>query len=339
MQTSQILIVDDEIQNVELLRDILISNGFSNIASFQDPMEAVSFFEKHDFDLILLDIMMPGLNGLEILERFRELRPDHDTPVIVISALYDRDTQLQILRGDGSEYLTKPIDEEELLAKIENILKARYEKKNLEVLVDYKSNELEKAKYEVVKRLSIAAEYRDNETGMHLKRMASYSMLLAKEIGWDERRCEMVLKSAPMHDIGKIGIPDYILLKPGKLNEKESAIMKTHPIIGGKILSNGTTSLIQMAKDVALNHHEKWDGSGYPYGKKGKEITLIGRIVAVADVFDALTSDRSYKKAWTVDETLSEMRSMANSHFDPHLILKFLGIIPEILKIKNEFLD
>lgn len=206
-------------------------------------------------------------------------------------------------------------------------------------MVDYKSNELEKAKYEVVKRLSIAAEYRDNETGMHLKRMASYSMLLAKEIGWDERRCEMVLKSPPMHDIGKIGIPDYILLKPGKLNEKESAIMKTHPIIGGEILSNGTTSLIQMAKDVALNHHEKWDGSGYPYGKKGKEITLIGRIVAVADVFDALTSDRPYKKAWTVDETLSEMRSKANSHFDPHLISKFLGIIPEILKIKNEFLD
>lgn len=131
MQTSQILIVDDEIQNVELLRDILISNGFSNIASFQDPMEAISFFEKHDFDLILLDIMMPGLNGLEILERFRELRPDHDTPVIVISALYDRDTQLRILRGDGSEYLTKPIDEEELLAKIENILKARYEKRIL----------------------------------------------------------------------------------------------------------------------------------------------------------------------------------------------------------------
>ncbi|MBF0382643.1 MAG: response regulator [Magnetococcales bacterium] len=336
--TARIMIIDDEDHNVALLKDILASEGFSEVTGCQDPLQAVELFSVKNFDLVLLDIMMPNLNGFQVLEKFRLARPDHNIPIVVITALDHREVRLRALRGDGADFLTKPIDEDEVLARVINLLENRFLKKNLEKLVKERTADLEATKLEVLQRLGQAAEFKDNETGMHVKRMARYSALLAREVGWDEGACEMLLQAAPMHDIGKIGTPDRVLLKPGKLDAEEWEEMKRHVDIGGKIFSNGKTPLIEMAREVVMNHHEKWDGSGYPEGKTGQDTPIAGRIVAVADVFDALTSQRPYKKAWTVDDALAELERCAGSHFDPELIPKFLKIVPEILAVMKRFI-
>jgi len=215
----------------------------------------------------------------------------------------------------------------------------RSQNKTLEKRVQERTQELFQTQLEIIKRLGLAAEYRDNETGLHIVRMSQISALLAKAAGLDDVEAEMVLNASPMHDIGKIGIPDHILLKPGKLNSEEWVTMQTHTTIGARILSGHHSSLLEMACEIALTHHEKWDGSGYPKGLKGNDIPLTGRIVALADVFDALTSERPYKHAWTARDAVTLIKEDSGKHFDPRLVEQFLSLLPEIVAIKEKYAE
>jgi putative two-component system response regulator len=332
-----ILIIDDELPNLRLLEDVLESHGYTQLNCCQDPIEGIKFFEQKDYSLVLLDLMMPGMNGFEVMEKFATIKPLKDIPVLVITALNDREIRLRALREGAVDFLTKPIDEEEVLARVSNLVQSSYLKNHLQDLVIQRSKEVEQTKLEVLERLGRAAEYRDNETGLHVQRMANYSAIIARECGWSGEECNLLLQSAPMHDIGKIGIPDGILLKPGKLDRDEWHTMQSHTSIGNEILSGGNTELLEMARSVASCHHEKWDGRGYPLGLKGKDIPLMGRIVAVADVFDALTSSRPYKDAWPVEKAVEELENCAGTHFDPDIIKAFKKVLPQILEIKERY--
>ncbi|MBF0379657.1 MAG: response regulator [Magnetococcales bacterium] len=332
-----ILIIDDEHANIRLLEDILHSNGYSSLRCCQDPAEAIELFAQNDFSLVLLDIMMPAIDGFEVLKRFAKIKPLEEVQVLVITALNDREVRLRALREGAADFLTKPIDEEEVLVRVSNQAQSAYLKNHLQDLVLKGTKEVERTKLEVLERLGRAAEYRDNETGMHVQRMANFSAIIARECGLSGAQCNLLLQSAPMHDIGKIGIPDNILLKPGKLDRDEWQIMQTHTDIGNEILSGGDTELLKMARSVAACHHEKWDGSGYPLGLKGVDIPLIGRIVAVADVFDALTSSRPYKSAWSVENAVIELEKCAGTQFDPEIVDAFKRVLPQILEIKDRY--
>jgi len=251
---------------------------------------------------------------------------------------------LRALNSGARDFITKPFYCNELLARVRNMLDAQlmhrmlYDQKAvLNEMVQTRTDELRRTRLQVVQQLGRAAEYRDNETGNHILRMSHISALLAKSIGWNEADCELMLHASPMHDIGKIGIPDHILLKPGKFEPEEWEIMKTHAVIGANILEGDDSELMKCAGEIALTHHEKWDGSGYPYGLSGAAIPLVGRIAALADVFDALTSVRPYKEAWTVEAAVDLIKENRGTHFDPELVAVFLEQLPGILKIRDQF--
>jgi putative two-component system response regulator len=259
---------------------------------------------------------------------------------VVITANNDDETKIRSLALGALDFLAKPFNGVEVAARIKNILNVRllhnrvnHQNKILDQKVRERTRELADTRLEVVQRLSRVAECRDNETGMHVIRMSRYSYLLAEAMGLSINQCELLQHASPMHDIGKIGIPDSILLKPGKLDALEWEIMKTHAEIGGQLLSDSDSSLIQMAERIARTHHEKWDGSGYPHGLKGEEIPMEGRIVAICDVFDALTSERPYKEKWPVEKAVRELKDNSGIHFDPVLVSKFIEILPQVLKV------
>jgi putative two-component system response regulator len=348
---SNIMVVDDEPANVQLLLRALENEGFTSIKSTTDPREAVDMYQSFSPDLVLLDLRMPFLDGFQVMEKLKEFEEGSYIPVLVLTAQSDDETQMRALNAGAKDFLGKPFNLTEVVCRIRNMLEVRLlhnkikdHNKTLELEVKKRTAELvsanEKLKRgneEVIKRLGRAAEYRDNETGNHVLRMSHFSMKLGEAVGMSEADCRTLLLASPMHDLGKIGIPDNILLKPARLNEEEWEIMKTHAAIGGEILSGGTEELITMAEVIALTHQEKWDGSGYPNGLQGKDIPLVGRITAICDVFDALTSERPYKKAWSIEETVNLMKSESGKHFDPELIPLFLEILPEVLKIKDQF--
>jgi len=290
-------------------------------------------------DLILLDIMMPGIDGFETCDRLKAEPVTKDIPIIFITAKIETEDIVQGFQQGGVDYILKPFQQEEVSARVRTHLELSQLRKKLDEKVRERTQQLNESRLEVVQRLATAGEFRDNETGMHVIRMSHFSALLGKSYGMDEDECELLLNSSPMHDIGKIGIPDNILLKPGKLNEKEWETMKTHPTIGGKILSGGTSKLMQMSQTIAITHQEKWDGSGYPNGLKEEDIPLVGRIVAIADVFDALTSERPYKKAWSVERAAALIEKESGKHFDPQLVMHFKKTLPEIVKAKERFAE
>lgn len=345
-ETARILIVDDEPVNLKLLDKMLSAQGYSNLVLVQDPRQVLETYRQQRTDLILLDINMPHLNGFEVMEQLKALDDPLLPPVVILTAQHGQDFLLRALNAGARDFITKPFDRNELLARVRNMLDAQLahrlvhdQKDVLDEMVQMRTDELRRTRLQVVQRLGRAAEYRDNETGNHILRMSHISALLAKSIGWSNADCELLLHASPMHDIGKIGISDHILLKPGKFESEEWEVMKTHSAIGANILDGDDfdSDLMKLAREIAQTHHEKWDGSGYPNGLSGEEIPLVGRIAALADVFDALTSTRPYKKAWTVEAAVDLIKENSGSHFDPDLVAVFLEQLPEIIKIREQF--
>lgn len=345
-RAAKLLIVDDNPTNVLLLERILVDSGYTNIATTTDSRDVTKMHAEQAFDLILLDIRMPHMDGFEVMEALSEDIADDYLPVLVLTAQTDQETRHRALELGAKDFVTKPFDRTEVLNRIRNLLEVRilfkqqkYQKEILETRVRERTEELYNTQLEIVRRLGRAGEFRDNETGMHVIRMSKSCQRLALAAGLDEEHAERILYAAPMHDIGKIGIPDRILLKPGKLDGDEWTVMKTHVDIGADILADHPSELMQMARVIVLYHHEKWDGSGYPRGISGTDIPIEGRIGAVADVFDALTSERPYKAAWPVEKAINLLKEESGKHFDPELVKLFLEIMPDILKIRDEHAD
>ena len=340
-RTASVVVVDDKEANVALLSKILRSAGYENVIGFTDPREVAPHYENNRVDIVLLDIRMPHMDGFEVLAALKQIAQDDYLPVLVLTAQTDIETRHRALAEGAKDFLNKPFERSEALNRIYNILdvrlmhsKIRDQNLQLERRVQERTRAVEETRLDVIRRLGRAAEYKDNETGFHVIRMSKYCERLALAAGVSPDEASMLLTASPMHDVGKIGIPDAVLLKPGKLEGEEWEIMKSHATIGGEILSGGDSELMEMARVVALTHHENFDGSGYPLGLAGEEIPLMGRITAICDVFDALLSERPYKKAWPLDKTINMIREEAGSKFDPDLVDTFLGIIDEIQEIR-----
>ncbi|MCX8017454.1 MAG: response regulator [Rhodocyclaceae bacterium] len=343
-----VLIVDDNPTNLQMFK--LLVGRFENCTAltFAAPAEALAWCEHHTPDLILLDYMMPDIDGIMFLERFRALPGMAEIPVIMITADIEKDVRHRALEAGANDFLTKPIDKTEFLARMKNTLALRRGQKQLANRAAWLAEEVKKALAEVAARereaiflLTRAAEYRDPETGAHILRMAHYSRLIGEALGLAEDELDLLLEAAPMHDIGKVGIPDAILLKPGKLDDDEFAIMKRHAEIGHQILQGHSLSnrMLRMAAEIAISHHEKFDGTGYPRRLAGEAIPLSGRIVAVADVFDALTSPRPYKRAWRLEEATAFLREQSGKHFDPACVEAFFSVWEQVLEIRERFKD
>ncbi len=321
----KLLLVDDEPTNLQVLRQILQDDY--RLLFAKDGDKALELAARERPDLILLDVMMPGMTGYEVCTALKQAAATQATPVIFVTALADVEDEARGFEVGAVDYITKPISPSIVRARVRTHLSL--------VRVD----ELKQTRLQIVQRLGLAAEYKDNETGLHVIRMSHYSKVLALAAGFSELAADDLLNAAPMHDVGKIGIPDAILQKNGKLDVEEWQVMRQHAQIGADIIGEHESGLLQMARSIALTHHEKWDGSGYPNGLKGEEIPLAGRIVAIADVFDALTSVRPYKAAWTVEDALDLLRRESGKHFDAQLVELFLGCMPEILAIKQRWAE
>jgi putative two-component system response regulator len=347
-----ILVVDDQAQNIELLEAYLVPQGYE-IVKAANGEEALGKLSDNQIDLILLDVMMPGMDGFEVTRRVRQDNTHRLLPIILVTALRDTEDRVKGIEAGCDDFISKPVDKMELLARVRSLLKVKayndlmsnYQKE-LESEVTGRTEELKHAlekikaaSLETIYRLSMAAEYKDKETGAHIKRMSLYSAAVTRRMGLTESTIETILYAAPMHDLGKIGIPDLILMKPAKLDPREWEIMKQHTVIGAKILQGSDAEFIRLGETIALSHHEKWDGSGYPNSLKGIEIPITGRITAIADVFDALTSKRPYKEPFSVEKSLAIIREGRGSHFDPDVADAFFAIQDEILTIKKQYDD
>ncbi|MCK8130122.1 two-component system response regulator [Pseudoalteromonas sp. 2CM39R] len=322
-ERARILVVDDEPANLKVIREVLANDYRLSFAKSGEL--ALQLIENEPPKLILLDIMMPDMSGFEVCKVLKANPKTAHIPVIFVTALSHEQDESEGFALGAVDYITKPISPAIVRARVKNHLSL------------VQAEQLQLAHIDLIQRLGRAAEYKDTDTGEHIARMSRYSKVLALAYGMSEYEAEQLKQAAPMHDVGKIGIPDSVLLKPGRLNENEYEHMKQHALIGAKILENSTSPLLQLAHKLALEHHEKWDGTGYPYGLKAEEISIEGRIVTIADVFDALTSKRPYKKAWSVEEALDLLKDEAGKHFDPQLIDLFIGQIDNIIEIKNTY--
>jgi len=333
-----ILVVDDIPANIDILSAILKENYTVKAAT--NGLKALDIAgSTTPPDLILLDVMMPDMDGYEVCRRLKENPLTRRIPVLFVTARGEIEDEATGFACGAVDYLSKPVSHSIVRARVRTHLALYDQNRVLEDKVRERTAELNDTRLEIIRRLGLAAEYKDNETGMHVIRMSHYSHLIAQEYGLSDGEAELVLHAAPMHDVGKIGIPDRVLLKPGKLDDEEWNIMRTHSYIGYKIIGDHPGELLKTAAVAAYTHHEKWDGSGYPRRLKQENIPLIGRIIAVADVFDALTSVRPYKKAWPVEDAVAEIRKSSGSHFDPELVEAFNKRIPGILQIKQQFAD
>ena len=346
LRHAKILIVDDNAINIALLQAILETEGYSNVYSTQDGREVCDLHQREGFDLILLDIAMPVMDGIEVMRRLNQITHGDYLPVLVLTAQTDTTVRRRALEQGAKDFLTKPFEQWEVLNRIRNLLETRLYFNRQRLRADYLDAEVRQRiqevrilQLELIRRLGRAAEFRDNETGLHVIRMSKCCQALARAAGLSEDHAEMLLYASPMHDIGKIGIPDRILLKPGPLTPDEWHIMRQHAEMGCEIIGDHPSELLQMACIIARTHHEKWDGSGYPRGLKGGEIPIDGRITALCDVFDALTSVRPYKAAWTPEQAMEWINEHAGKHFDPNLVAAFNRILPQILDIMTRYAD
>jgi len=343
---STILIVDDEVVNIKLLEKLLHGAGYQNILSTQSPTDVLALVNEHNIDLIILDLNMPEMSGFDVMKQLHSNPLQYPPSILVLTAQHAREFRIDALDQGARDYVTKPFDRSELLARVRNLLEAKLadrflaeQNQMLENMVQARTKQLHHTRLQVVQRLGRAAEYRDNETGLHIIRMSKMSALLGQASGLSESECDLILNASPMHDIGKIGIPDRILQKPGKLDKDEWEIMMTHAQIGADLLAGDDSDLLILAKTIALTHHEKWNGKGYPNALSETDIPLVGRIVAIADVFDALTSERPYKKAWPVQDAIDLIQSERGEHFDPVLVDHFMKIINDIIHISEQYAD
>jgi putative two-component system response regulator len=331
LHPSRILVVDDQEANALLLQAVLAHAGYTCVEMMSDPLAVVRHCSEQPPDVMLLDWHMPGRSGAEILEDIAYLTEEPNwMPVLVLTADIAPDTKRRALSLGARDFLTKPIDVAEVLLRVRNLLQTRYLRVELERTNDQlhervlqRTRELEDAKLEMLDRLALAAEYRDDATGQHADRIGRTTELLALELGLDPAEAALIGHAARLHDIGKIGIADALLLKPGKYTADEMTAMELHASIGARILSGSNNELLMMAEQIALTHHERWDGRGYPSRLAGEEIPLPGRIVAVADVFDALTHRRPYKEAWPVAAAVHEILHGTAIRFDPRVTAAF----------------
>lgn len=321
----KILLVDDEPNNLQVMK--LILQDLYLLVFAKSGKRALELAAEQKPDLILLDVMMPEMDGYEVCRQLKATPGLSHIPVIFVTAMTDIGDESRGFEVGAVDYIAKPVSA--------TIVKARV-KTHLSLV---SINEILQTRIEIIRRLGRAAEYRDNETGMHVIRMSHYSQLLAKAAGLNANECELILNASPMHDIGKIGIPDYILLKPGPLNKEEWEIMQQHTTFGAEIIGNHESHLLDMAHTIAQCHHERWDGKGYPNGLTGDEIPLVCRIVTIADVFDALTTKRPYKEAWPVEIAIAYIKSRIGSQFDPVLGELFLTLMPEIASIREKWAE
>ncbi|WP_298445154.1 HD domain-containing phosphohydrolase [uncultured Ferrimonas sp.] len=334
---ATLLLVDDNATNIDILVGVLRDDYQLKVALNGET--ALKIVADTPPDLILLDVMMPGMNGFEVCQRLKSNPLTAAIPIIFVTALGEATDETEGLRLGAADYITKPINAAVVQARVACQLKLYNQAQHLESLVQQRTSELQHTRLHVIQCLGRAAEYKDNETGLHVIRMSRYSELLARAAGLNQPFCDLLLHAAPMHDIGKIGIPDNILKKNAGLDDAEWLVMRQHPQLGANILGSLDSELMQMASRIALTHHERWDGSGYPNGIKAEQIPLEGRIVAISDVFDALTSDRPYKSAWSVDETMAQIQAGRGSHFDPNLVDIFLSLQPQLEEIRQCYLD
>lgn len=341
-----VLMIDDNELNLTIYRNALRSVEGVECVAFTSSSEALAWSARHEPDVVLVDYDMPSPNGLEFIEAFRRLGNNGQVPVIMITALTERDIRYRALDLGAADFLGKPVDIPEFRARMRNMLALSDGRKKLANRARWLAAEVQRAtedivarEKETINRLMRAAEFRDNETGMHIVRMGHFSAELGRAIGLPESECETLLMATPMHDIGKVATPDSILLKPGKLTADEWQIMKHHTIAGYEILKDSQSDLLQTAAQIALSHHEKFDGSGYPCGLRGEDIPLCARLCAVSDVFDALTSERPYKSAWPLEEAIAEIDHLSGVHFDPALVRAFHEALPRILEIKKRYRD
>lgn len=354
---AHILLVDDEPANILLLQRILENAGYTNLSCASNGYSALELCEREAFDLILLDLMMPGCDGFSVLRELSPLLAREQLPVMMLTADASRPTKQRALDSGAHDFLTKPFDAVEVLLRVKNLLETRLLtlelrdfNRHLEERVAQRTAQLSesydklKAAYtqlqhwqravehgqmEVLHRLTQAAELRDDDTGQHTIRVGDLSARLAAQLGLPSERVELIRCAAPLHDVGKIGVSDTILLKPGRLTPEEFALMKTHTVVGAHLLSSGQSEFVRAAEAIALSHHERFDGSGYPHGKHGEDIPLEGRIVSVVDVFDALTHERPYKTAWSEEAALSEIEAQRGRQFDPRIVDAFVAMIRE----------
>ncbi|MBT3046301.1 MAG: HD domain-containing phosphohydrolase [Candidatus Thiodiazotropha sp.] len=335
---SQVLIIDDQSITRMILQE-LVGSIDKDIAStcFADPTQALEWAKTHDIDLVITDYKMPQMDGIEFIKWLRRIPRCNDVPVMIVTCVEDQSVRYLALESGANDFITKPIDHTECRARCHNMLTMSLQRKLikdrallLEREIRKTTQELRDREQETLMRLAKAGEYRDEDTGNHILRISRYSKLIAHRLGLSHERCDLIAQSAPMHDIGKIGIPDAILLKPGRLTSEEYEIMQRHTVLGYEILKDSLSKYIQTGAVIALNHHEKFNGEGYPHGLSGEAIPIEARIVAIADVFDALVTDRPYKKSWSIEKAIEYISEERGRHFDPDCAEAFLSELQEV---------
>jgi putative two-component system response regulator len=335
---ATILVVDDTPSNITVLMEIL--RGDYRVLAATNGEQALKIARGDPPpDLVLLDVMMPQMSGHEVCQRLKAESSTRKLPVIFVTAMNQVEDEAQGFALGAVDYITKPVSPPIVKARVKTQLALYDQNRELERMVRERTAELRHTRLEIIKRLGRAGEFRDNETGMHVVRVAHYCRLLGEAVRMNEEDLDLLFNAAPMHDIGKIGIRDNVLLKPGKLNDEEIKIMRRHVPFGAEIIGEHSDGLLSMARIIALTHHEKWDGTGYHQGLKGEAIPLVGRITSIADVFDALTSVRPYKKAWPVQDAVTLIQREAGTSFDPELVKKFVAILPQILTVREKYAD
>jgi putative two-component system response regulator len=333
-----VLVVDDTPQNIEVLGGVLDPH-YKVKAALSGPRALAIAARDPQPDLILLDVMMPAMDGLEVCRRLKADLRTRNIPVIFVTAMNEVDDEARGFAAGGVDYITKPISPSTTLARVRTHLALSNQSRELERQVRERTQELRETRLDIIRCLGKAAEFKDDNTGLHVVRMSHYARILAVACGLSEHDAELIFDAAPMHDVGKIGIPDAILKKPARLDPDEWAIMQQHVAYGVEILAGRSSELLDMARTIAVSHHERWDGTGYPNRLAGEAIPLAGRIVAIADVFDALTSVRPYKKAWPADEAIAMIRENAGTHFDPTLVQVMASVLDQFDEIRLRYRD
>ena len=333
-----VLVVDDTPENIDVLSGALRGDYKIKVAASGEAALRIAAGDPKP-DIVLLDIMMPEMDGYEVCRRLKANPVTARIPVIFITAKAEVSDEQRGFELGAVDYITKPISPPIVQARVRTQLALYDQRRELEKVVAERTQELNETRLAVIRRLGRAAEFKDNETGLHVIRMSRYSRLIAEAIRVSDDWAELLLNAAPMHDIGKIGIPDHILRKPGKLDPDEWETMRRHPAFGAEIIGDHPSELLRLSREIALAHHEKWDGSGYPHGLAGEAIPISARIVAIADVFDALTTERPYKAAWEVEKAVELIEQEAGRHFDPILVSAFLDVLPQVLAVRDRYAE